>query len=1175
MKPRFPKVLAPVLTVMLSTALTATRADTSSSGVRLDRGRFVMPFGFSPDDDDRLLSFEDELDEEEDEFDGQVIAGAPRFRRDDSSKSWLLARETFQRLSSAGQRAVLLANRRLHGRRTTLPFTAQNLIPEAVSGANIRVNNPALDSDFHTHSETSIAVNGNTIMISFNEFGGNGYSVSTDMGDTWTHRRTPDPTNGFNLGDGVVAFGPNNESYYAGLAFLTSGSTFKSIVGVAKSTDNGVTFSKPADASTIAGNTTDMQDKEWLAVDSTSSPFRGNVYVTWTDFTRTTGSFIAFARSRNGGSTFDPPIGLSPRDNTSLVQGSVPVVAPNGDLYVAFSDGHAGIGGIGIVKSTDGGNTFSAEKRLASVVGVSTMTGGGGVRTNSFPSVTIDGNGAVHVVYASWTLSQVDRGDIFYVRSTDGGTTFSTPKKLNDDATNTTQTFPSIAASSDGKLGVKWADRRNDPLNDGLSDIYMSISTDGGGTFGKNFRVSDHNWAFGPIEVGFAGGYHGDYDGIAADGSNFYLSWSDERNGEADAFFCQQPTTRDPNLADFNISALKLSDAVVAGGAVSLDFATSASNAFSGNLTVSASPPINGVTYDFSSPTVNAGAGGTVNIVTSSDVQPGTYLITLNAAGGGLTRRSSFRLNVFNSAHVPRAPVNASRTRGFTTMQAGVKVDPSGTVHAVFDDDSDRVRSDDVFYSRSTDSGVSFSSPVKISGSAAPAFESTLALDSAGNPFVAFTAPNPVPANGSFATFLLKSTDHGNTFSTPILASGNVRDAGSPKLAVDNNGNIFVAFVDFSQPDIPVMAVRSVDGGNVFSNPVRVSQSGEITGNPPFIAADSMGAAFVVYQDSGSQTATIKLATALDGQNYSAPRIISDVTVNAFAPQIAIDGSNNVFVAFYDRFGQTTSTFNREAMLIKSTDRGGSFGPQLNVSNNSGQSTFASLIVGNQGNVVLAWEDTSDDPQRDVMAARSTDGGATFAPAINVSSNGARSFGAFGGMDAGGNIFVAWTDDFGANTDVFVSLLNPSAVEIPDFSLSVNPASLAVPRGNRVELTVTVNRFGGFGGNVTITPPDLAGLKTKKVKFNTTSTGGTFSFKLKAGGVTGLRVLTFSGQDATGRTRTGTTQLTILPGFIEQTLHSERTSRIQRQHHRRGSMVLSLMPNVAPCVLAEPCALVG
>src|SRR5262249_43844649 len=195
-----------------------------------------------------------------------------------------------------------------------------------------------------------------------------GFGVSHDGGSTFTQGTIPVPSGGDTLGDGVVTTGPNGELYYATLADLPdTGGRFKSIIGVAKSTDNGASFSTPVDAGTTLENLTDLQDKEWVGVDrNASSPNKGNVYVTWTDFTSlngsSNGSFIAFARSTNSGASFEAPIMLSPQDKLG-VQGSVPVVAPNGDVYVAFADFHSSVRGIGLRKSTDGGKTFSPEVR--------------------------------------------------------------------------------------------------------------------------------------------------------------------------------------------------------------------------------------------------------------------------------------------------------------------------------------------------------------------------------------------------------------------------------------------------------------------------------------------------------------------------------------------------------------------------------------------------------------------------------------------------------------------------------------------------------------------------------------------------------------------------------------------------------------------------------------------
>src|SRR5262249_16971022 len=266
-----------------------------------------------------------------------------------------------------------------------------------------------------------------------------------------------------------------------------------------------------------------------------------------------------------------------------------------------------------------------------------------------------------------------------------------------------------------------------------------------------------------------------------------------------------------------------------------------------------------------------------------------------------------------------------------------------------------------------------FTPPIKVSNNTPPAFafQSTLALDSAGNPSIVWTGINPVPSQGTFATFFSRSTDHGQSFLTPVIASGTSRSARNAKIAVDNNGNIVIAYVDFATSGSPVFSVRSTDGGMTFSPPSRASQQGEILGNPPYLAVDSRGAAYVVYEDASQSPEAIKLAIAADGQTFAASKAISDSHVDAFAPQIAIDSHDNVYVTFYDRFVTPTNAFNRDIVVIKSTDKGATFGPQVDVSNNAGQSTFPSLILDSQGRVSVAWEDTTGDPQRDGFVAPS------------------------------------------------------------------------------------------------------------------------------------------------------------------------------------------------------------
>ncbi len=73
--------------------------------------------------------------------------------------------------------------------------------------------------------------------------------------------------------------------------------------------------------------------------------------------------------------------------------------------------------------------------------------------------------------------------DILYRRSTDGGRSFSEPRRINDDdpALRRVQGSPNVSVAPNGRLDAIWWDFRNDP---GLfaNDVYYSYSTDDGVT---------------------------------------------------------------------------------------------------------------------------------------------------------------------------------------------------------------------------------------------------------------------------------------------------------------------------------------------------------------------------------------------------------------------------------------------------------------------------------------------------------------------------------------------------------------------------------------------------------------------------------------------------------------------------------------------------------------------
>ena len=144
----------------------------------------------------------------------------------------------------------------------------------------------------------------------------------------------------------------------------------------------------------------------------------------------------------------------------------------NGTLYIAGMD--EGGGGFPhddtnlIFKSTDGGNTWTNTYTGPSFPGPGVTA----VRLLRLHVSRLGGywrhegwgepaafNNIVHLVYSQHGTGS-DPGDVYYIRSTDGGVTFGTPFKLNTDSTTRPQWQANLSVSPAGTLFATWYDAR-------------------------------------------------------------------------------------------------------------------------------------------------------------------------------------------------------------------------------------------------------------------------------------------------------------------------------------------------------------------------------------------------------------------------------------------------------------------------------------------------------------------------------------------------------------------------------------------------------------------------------------------------------------------------------------------------------------------------------------------
>src|SRR5438067_10902442 len=150
----------------------------------------------------------------------------------------------------------------------------------------------------------------------------------------------------------------------------------------------------------------------------------------------------------------------------------------------------------------------------------------GGLSGQLFLAVDRSGGPTNNNIYmlASVVPSGRSTTDVMFVRSTDGGLTFSAPHKINDDPVNPNKWhwFGTFSVAPSGRLDAVWYDTRN-AANNTDSQLFYSWSTDGGVTWSPNVAVSN---AFNPFEGYPNQNKIGDYITIVSDNTGGNAAYS-------------------------------------------------------------------------------------------------------------------------------------------------------------------------------------------------------------------------------------------------------------------------------------------------------------------------------------------------------------------------------------------------------------------------------------------------------------------------------------------------------------------------------------------------------------------------------------------------------------------------------------------------------------------------
>jgi hypothetical protein len=398
-----------------------------------------------------------------------------------------------------------------------------------------------------------------------------GWSTATGASGNFKHAQAG--------GDPVLAFGRDGTLYFLALVYdFSFANRTPSGVAVAASHDGGSTWTTPVMVHYEAANNF-FNDKPWIAAGA-----GGTVYVTWTRFNlgphggAYMSSNIVAAVSHDHGQTWSDWVQVSDSAHP-FDQGSSPVVAPDGTLYVAYEGNQADDvtkDQTVVARSTDGGRTFTNTEvgRVYDDVGCYPTNVAQGrarlsfeqFRINSFPTLAIDpSTGGLAIVWAddqnnagcaggAASFSGLTNNQVKLITSADGKT-WTAPTQITE---GQDKAYPAVGANA-GRIVVGYYTRDFSPLPTASDhscqrgfldttdpgyptspttpvhyvdkvpvpvclDYAFSSSTD---AFGSENRLSTQS--SNPY-MQFSGSFIGDYTGVAVDAAGgIHAVWTDFR----------------------------------------------------------------------------------------------------------------------------------------------------------------------------------------------------------------------------------------------------------------------------------------------------------------------------------------------------------------------------------------------------------------------------------------------------------------------------------------------------------------------------------------------------------------------------------------------------------------------------------------------------------------------
>lgn len=314
-----------------------------------------------------------------------------------------------------------------------------------------------------------------------------------------------------------------------------------------------------------------------------------------------------------------------------------------------------------------------------------------------------------------------------------------------------------------------------------------------------------------------------------------------------------------------------------------------------------------------------------------------------------------------------------------------------------------------IFFTSSGDGGANWSNfprTKNLTTSKGEAFGPSVAVTKKGTPRAYIVYHDDTP--GVTESFILRAKKKANFKKPQILTPGG-GGAFAPRIALDSDEAVNVVYGDTTDGVRRVQFIRSEDLGVTFSEPLLLS--GSSTGAfEPEIAVDPSDAINVAWADDASGKGVIMFSRSINGgASFSTPAQVSTGEGAATQVHITTDGAGRIHIVYLQQLSEEEI----QVFYTRSDNQGQTFSAPVNISKKS--EAFANKPV------VTAFEDSTvyiafqNETRRDmqVYLMRSDDAGLTFSEPRQVSNANnqcGRAHSAAMVVDSEGTLHIVWID---------------------------------------------------------------------------------------------------------------------------------------------------------------------